>query len=258
MSKIFDCIMFAGETEMLYFRLDHLDGKVDKHIIVEATKTHRGQPRELWVPRHLDCCLHPWASRIHYVTVNFPDHALGPWEREHYQRDQTWYGLAPHAAPKDWVLISDCDEIPSDAALTPVPGTPVAIRQRVFHSAVDWEYPEPQLTSVACQAGYLSWVPGSTSISRLRDARDGLPVVENGGWHFSWVGTNTDRREKLARSCHLEMSQQEHDAIGTGETYETGRHYAADTVSIRAVEVDETWPEYIQKRKCPPNWFRPV
>lgn len=256
--RVFDCIMFAGEVDMLYFRLEHLDGKVDKHIIVEAIQTHRGQPREPWVHKHLNCCLHPWRDRIVPVRVRFPDHALGPWEREHYQRDQTWYGLTPHMAPDDWVLIADCDEIPSDAALTPQPYPAVAIRQRVFHSAVDWEYPEPQLTSVAVRAGNISWVEGSSSISRVRDARNGLPVVEHGGWHFSWVGTNADRQAKLARSCHLEMSQQEFDAIGTGETYETGRHYAPDTADIRAVEVDETWPEYIWKRKCPPNWFRPV
>lgn len=256
--KVFDAIMFAGEADMLYFRLEQLDGKVDRHIIVEATQTHRGLPRELWIPRHLDCCLRPWRDRITYVRVDFPQLALGPWEREHYQRDQTWNGLAPYMTPDDWVLISDCDEIPSDAALAPQPTPAVAIRQRVFHSAVDWEYPEPQLTSVAVRAGNISWVEGSISISRIRDARDGLPVVENGGWHFSWLGTNTDRQDKLARSCHLEMSPVEHDAIGTGETFETGRHYAPDCTGIRAVEVDETWPEYIQKRKCPPNWFRPV
>lgn len=255
-SRVFDCIMFAGEADMLYFRLAHLEGKVERHIIVEATKTHRGVPRDPWVPRHLGCCLAPYRDRITLIQVVFPDHALAPWGREHFQRDQTWTVLAPVMRPDDRLLIADVDEIPSDEALADE-SPMVALRQRIFHSAVDWEYPVPLVTSVIFRAGNMSWVPGTTSISRARDSRGGLPVIENGGWHFSCMGTTAERRAKLdERTCHLEMPKEEWDAIYSGDTWRHGRHGAPDSQVI-PVEVDETWPEYIQHRKCPPSWFRP-
>lgn len=257
MSRVLDTFMFAGEVDMLYFRLEHLAGKVEYHVIVEATQTHRGVQRMPWVPHHMGCCLAPYRDRIRYVQVEFPPFALGPWGREHYQRDRAWEGLAPVMRPDDMVLISDVDEIPSDEALAAEGGTAFALRQRIFHSAVDWEYPEPLVTSVIARAGNLSWVPGTTAISRMRDARLGLPVISDGGWHFSCLGTTAERQQKLdERTCHLEMPEAEWRAIYDGDTWKLGLHGAADS-QVKAVEVDETWPTYIQHRKCPPCWFRP-
>jgi len=131
---------------------------------------------------------------------------------------------------------------------------PAALRQRIFHSAVDWEYPEPQLTSVIAPAGHLSW---PFSLAVIRDHRYSLPVIEDGGWHFSWLGTDRERRRKLdERTCHTEMPPEEWRAINDGMTYSAGLHVAPDA-QVKAVEVDGTWPEYIRSRRCPPYWFRP-
>ncbi len=255
-SRVFDCFMFAGEVDMLYFRLAHLEGKVERHVIVEATQTHRGVPRVPWVPQHLGCCLAPYRDRITFIKVAFPDHALAPWGREHYQRDQTWHALAPVVRPDDRILIADVDEIPSDEALA-AEGSAFVLRQRIFHSAVDWEYPVPLNTSVIYRAESMRWTPGSAGFSQARDAREGLPVIENGGWHFSSLGTTAERQRKLdERTCHLEMPAEEWNAIYSGDTWRYGTHGAPDAQVI-PVEVDETWPEYIRKRKCPPSWFRP-
>ena len=88
-------------------------------------------------------------------------------------------------------------------------------------------------------------------------AREGLPVIENGGWHFSCLGTQAERQAKLdERTCHLEMPQEEWQAIYSNTTWRFGLHYAPDS-QVRPVQVDETMPEYIRRRKCPPYWFRP-
>lgn len=261
MTRIIDSFMYAGEADMLYFRLEHLSGRVDRHVIAEATRTHQGVPRDLWVPKHLGCCLAPYCDRITFVQVDFPDVALGPWEREHYQRDQLWNGLASvppdMLRPDDVVLIADVDEIPSDEALSwSLDERPHAavLRQRTFHSAVDWEYTDPQYASVIVKAGLLSWPWGT--LSKIRDARDSLPVIQDGGWHFSWLGSLEERRRKLReRTCHTtDVPAAELEAIDSGATWESGLHYPS---VVKPVDVDDTWPPYISQRKCPATWFRP-
>lgn len=261
---IWDTFMFAGEADMLYFRLEHLAGKVDRHIIAEADETHRGVPRELWVPRHLGCCLAPYRDRIFYIPVQLSELTQSsPWAREHYQRDQlAWRclfsDLIGELDPDDLVIIADVDEIPSDKALHAdlqnIRPRAVALSMRTFHSAVDWEYTEPQLATVLTLAGNISWPYGS--LSAIRDSRMSLPVLQDGGWHFSWLGTSADRVRKLdERTCHnTDMGEWEAHAIRTGATYDTGEHAG---ISVKPVDVDETMPEYLQKHRCPDSWFRP-
>jgi hypothetical protein len=254
---VIDTCMFSGEADMLQFRLVHLAGKVDRHVIAEADQTHRGVPRTPWIPLHLNCCLAEYKDRITYVPVRFPDPDMPPWDREHWQRDRLWEGVTSPAGilvPDDIVLVADLDEIPSDEALAyPLPRA-VVLRMRTFHSAVDWEYVTPELATVMVRAGCISWPHGT--LSRIRDSRMGLPVIENGGWHFSWLGTQEERVRKLdERTCHNDdMPEWESHAIRTGATYETGEHAG---VTVKPVDDYSTLPPYIQERRCPASWFRP-
>lgn len=254
-SRLWDTFMFAGEMDMLWFRLAHLKDWAYKHVVVEASQTHRGVPRQFFLAKHVDCCLHEYADRLIIVQAHFPEGLTEPWGREHYQRDAITVALAEHpVGNEDRILVSDVDEIPSDNVLNAELTGPHALRQRIFHSAVDWEYPEPQLTSVIAPAHSLQW---PFSLAALRDHRYGLPVIEGAGWHFSWLGTDRERKRKLdERTCHLEMPAEEWRAISDGAAYRHGYHAAPDA-QVKAVEVDGTWPEYIRSRRCPPHWFRP-
>jgi hypothetical protein len=42
---------------------------------------------------------------------------------------------------------------------------------------------------------------------------------------------------------------------GRNRFLEDGLHH--DLTQMRPVDVDQSWPEYIYKRRCPDNWFRP-
>lgn len=257
---IVDTFMWSGETSMLEFRLRCLDGKVRWHVVAEADQTHLGVPRPLWLPGFLSDMLPEWRSRVIYVPVSFPESVTSPWQRENYQRDQLWHGLGrlvSSLAPTDTVLLCDVDEIPSDAALAAdlsAPPRAAALKMRTFHSAVDWEYLQPQLASVITVAGNISWPDGTAS--KIRGSRPSLPVIEDGGWHFTWVGTQAYRERKLSeRTCHgSDMGEQEAAAIRTGATYRGGEH-AGEVV--RPVDVDSTWPEPVWRREVPECWWRP-
>ena len=45
--KLIDCFMYFDEDLVLEIRLNTLHKKVDKFIIVEATRTHAGQEKKL-------------------------------------------------------------------------------------------------------------------------------------------------------------------------------------------------------------------
>ena len=250
--RIYDCVMLNDELDVLEMRLNELREKVWAHVIVEAPVTHRGDPKPLYYAGDARR-FRPFSERIVHIVAEGLGGAMEPWPREHAQRDQARKAFAWTAHPDDLILIADVDELPSDAALAWRGETAAALRQRIFHSAVDWEYPQPQLTSVIARWRHVA----RRTLGEVRDSRNVLPVVENAGWHFAWIGDQRRREEKLARAtCHLEMGAGEWEAIRSGATYERGEHYAADS-RVRAVDVDETWPAWIRERKCPADWYRP-
>lgn len=256
---IIDVVMFRDELDLLDCRLHELKGRVDHHVLTEAAYTHRGVPKPLIYQENRSRYA-AWENRLtHIVVEKFPDPdpAHSPreaaWAREHYQRDSALPFLEDFCAPDDIILIADLDEFPSDEALAWNGVEAVSLLQRTFHSAVDFEYPQPQYTSVMARFNMVS----ARGLASVRDGRYSYPVLRNGGFHFSWLGTTQDRRNKLEQAtCHLEMPEREWSAIGDGTTYERGEHFASDSRVI-PVDVDDTFPEWIRERKCPSSWFRP-
>ena len=259
--RIWDCLMYAGEADMLEMRLNELDGKVFRHVIAEAEVTHRGHPKPLWFAGERERFAR-WGGRITYVVAKglpddpddgLPDHARRQaWRREHVQRDAARAGLRD-ADDDDLILLSDTDELPSGRALAWRGGTAAGLIMTTCHSAVDLVYRQPQWAGVIARWGYAQRRP----LGDVRDGRYGYEQITGAGWHFSWIGSQAYRRSKLDHgTCHLEMPQAEWDAIYSGATYERGEHHNPGT-DVIPVDVNETWPRWIRERRCPPEWWRP-
>ena len=128
---------------------------------------------------------------------------------------------------------------------------------RVFIHAVDWEVPPEHVPPqcVIATAGYIRRNGGS--LAAIRDRRDQYPVIEDGGWHFSWQGGPEAAKDKLlTATCHTELlTNGEGDLIADGTRYRTAENGGG--LPVVPVDVDETWPEWIRARKCPAAWFRP-
>jgi predicted O-methyltransferase YrrM len=99
--RIYDCFIFNNEVEILSYRITALYHSVDRFVIVEATKTHSGKPKEL----------------------GFTPELVGKsWARERHQRDAIMRGLTD-CKDNDVIIISDVDEIPSVKAIQAYNGT---------------------------------------------------------------------------------------------------------------------------------------
>jgi hypothetical protein len=241
--------MVHDELDMLEVRLRELAGRVDWHVIAESPVDHRGRAKPLHY-RENAARFAPWADRIVYVMAGLPD-SPDPWVREHAQRDLALPVVT--GGDDDLVLICDVDEFPSPAALRSIPETAFALNMRMAMYAVDWLYPEKHLCSVLAKLGH---VREAGSLAKVRDARYDMKVIEDGGWHLTWLGGVAAQRRKLDRDCHTDRTAYESSLIRKGRCYREGIHHSGKLRMIPA-EVDETWPRMIYEGQCPREWYRP-
>jgi len=255
---IWDPFMFRDEWPMLACRWEAMAGYDVTHILVEAPFTHRGVPK----PLHYKQGGRPGISRVIPVVAEFPADADG-WTREHIQRNAAWQVIDALADDTDTVLICDLDEIPSPELLAWNGPDVIAVRMRTFLFAVDWEVDSPWPTCVAATAGYLRKLARrelrpQVGLAAVRDGRDGYPLLQDGGWHMSWLGGPGKQKEKLETAS---LHQPEIDARPEGAMIRDGTRYRTSAngggLAVRPVDVDETWPEYVAKHRCPESWFRP-
>jgi beta-1,4-mannosyl-glycoprotein beta-1,4-N-acetylglucosaminyltransferase len=198
---IFDCIIFYNELDLLELRLCELNCVVDQFVIVEAPVTFAGQPKPLILAENARQ-FSEWRGKIIQVVADDMPCGPDPWRREHHQRNAVMRGLWC-AGPRDAVMLSDADEIPSADVVrswTPEMGP------RRFEQLFSYYW--------------LNCVGGGWAGSRILQFREHcafpdaaavrhteFPVLPNGGWHFSFVGGPQRVVAKLEAYSHQELNQ---------------------------------------------------
>ena len=115
--KLIDCFMYFDEDLVLDIRLNTLKDKVDKFIIVEATKNHAGENKKLNFKFEN---FSKFRDKINYIIVDdIPINVESPkkgWHENHsrdqFQRNAIERGYK-ELDDKDLIMISDIDEIPN-------------------------------------------------------------------------------------------------------------------------------------------------
>jgi beta-1,4-mannosyl-glycoprotein beta-1,4-N-acetylglucosaminyltransferase len=212
--KVYDCVMFNDELDILKFRLDYLNLLVDNFIIIESTQTHSGKEKPLYFQEYSNLFSKYDDKIISVVIDGFPETPEGEdehWFRENYQRNMIKKVISTiEPRDHDVVMISDVDEIPDRDNLNYMIyqlkvekkkyGT---CRQRWFHWNYDWneveDWPGTQITTW----GYLKNVEPQD----LRNNRFDLSKVfkQTCGWHLSWFGPMEQLVNKLNSFAHQEI-----------------------------------------------------
>ena len=196
---IVDCFTYMNEREVLLARLEYLKDTVDLFVIVEADMTFQGEPRELDFPKVRPDVMLP-ESQIRYVVVNGLPVDRGAWECERKVRDAILDGLT-QIDEDALILIGDVDEIINRDRLITLASEvvdPVALKLRYFTYKVDWEWMAPWTKPRALRRRDL------VSPDALRRERN-LPVIDNAGWHLSWLGGEIRVRNKIEAFSHTEI-----------------------------------------------------
>jgi beta-1,4-mannosyl-glycoprotein beta-1,4-N-acetylglucosaminyltransferase len=214
--KIFDCVPFFNEFELLRLRIACLEDLVDRFVVVEARQMHSGRPKPLYLSESsaADLLRHP---KVVVRAVDLPA-GESDWGRDQYQRDRIGDVLAElGAAPQDLILVSDADEIPARAAVERARAvlrgarerTILAFEQRLFYFRLNfelvWSRKLPWLGTVAslrCHAPSINGLRMTGRKLRGGHARGfdrGARVFQlpDGGWHFSYLGGDEALNQKL-------------------------------------------------------------
>lgn len=212
---IIDSFIFNDELDILEFRLELLWDKVNKFIIVEANKTHTGLEKPFYFQENKE--RFKWAeSKIHHYmfspNIEGMDFASKPstydtnhdcWKLENWQRNAI-LDIASEFPDDAVLIISDCDEIPSYEALALARESqlPLACKQDLFY------YNLSNLCNQDWRGSIFATVAQVKSLTPqgLRDMRNALPGITDGGWHLSWFG---DITKKLSMQAHQELNTPE-------------------------------------------------
>ena len=229
--KIFDCFMYFDEDIVLDVRLNYLNEYVDKFVIVESRYNHKGEKRE---PQFNIENFSKFKEKIIYLLINdepnnikdITDNLNGEKKtgrfimnalrRENFQRNFIYKGIS-QASDNDWIIISDLDEIPdlknydlkkSELPLIFFKQLMIYYKFNLVLKNYSW------IGSKACQKKNLispqwlrnikdrsyPWWRLDTLFSKSKYNK--IMIIENGGWHFSYIKNASDIEKKLKSYLH--------------------------------------------------------
>ncbi len=263
--RVYDCFTFFNELELLEVRLIELDGVVDRFVIAEATQTHQGKPKPLFFKENIDR-FKLWLHKISHVVVDFPVDlkpaviGFGPnhpetmaWGREQYQRNALMWALNDLQS-NDICIISDVDEIPRASAVA------------LYRSDMGFCYLEMELYQYYLNFWGGKWpearilpfdllkhiTPCGARYSQLSLQTPGNKI-ENGGWHFSYMGGPERVLAKLNAFAHTNLTGTSLNYISPKIEKGEDLFQRPDQPEMKKVTIDSTWPKYIFNN---PHFFK--
>ena len=223
--------MYFDEDIVLDVRLNYLNEYVDKFVIVESRYNHKGEKRE---PQFNIENFSKFKEKIIYLLINdepnnikdITDNLNGEKKtgrfimnalrRENFQRNFIYKGIS-QASDNDWIIISDLDEIPdlknydlkkSELPLIFFKQLMIYYKFNLVLKNYSW------IGSKACKKKNLispqwlrnikdrsyPWWRLDTLFSKSKYNK--IMIIENGGWHFSYIKNASDIEKKLKSYLH--------------------------------------------------------
>ncbi len=261
--KIFDCFTYFDEDHLAELRLNILKDVVDYFVVCESKETHRAKNKKLNFPieKFKDI-----RQKIIYLTFdNFPKFN-STWKRQDYQRNYLVNGL-DNANEEDLILFSDADEIPNPKILQDYKyeykykDKIGVFIQKFFYYKLNLSVPtysEWEGTR-ACKKKNLksfSWLREEIKIKNLNygfwrlDKYKKILKINNGGWHFSFLGNANFIASKIKSYVHDEYDKEEYTNL---EKINLRIKNLIDPFdrkkTLIKIPIDSSFPEYIQKNK---------
>jgi len=277
---VFDCFTFFNELDILEIRLNVLNEVVDKFVLVEATKTHQGKEKPLHYAENKARYAQFADKIIHIIIDTYPaQDDSSAWTLERYQREMIQEGLKT-AKPGDTILVSDVDEIPKPEkikALIGKRGIKVFVQETHYYflNCVNAGNESRYKWCGTIMANYSSKISPQLlryiSIQFLGVYSDRLIVrlysrlkilqwklklgqniytVDDGGWHFSFLGGVEKIIKKLEAFAHSEYNTAEYkDPKKIEQALDEGKDLFGRDFKYKFVPIDNSFPAYIVANK---------
>lgn len=223
--KIIDCFTYFNEIDLLKIRLELLYPHVDGFCISEANITHSGVAKPYNLEAHVDE-LSAWRDKIFYIKyapdltgldfsvkeATFNTHSAA-WQVERGQRDQMAL-YARQFMPDDVFIVSDLDELPNPAVIDAIRGRQLQFDAARLEMSMHYYY----MNCIGIGKENARWYQGfaakadqllsEKTLSHFR-VTEQMPVIQNAGWHFSYIGGVQSVAEKLNATAHTELNTPE-------------------------------------------------
>jgi len=229
--RVFDCFMYFNEDVVLELRLNYLNKFVDHFIIIESTFNHRGQKKSLnfdinkfsnFKNKIKYFVLDAQPSNLEKINDNDSEdikskkYILNGYKRDHFQRNYISNGIKD-ADQDDMIIISDIDEIPNleKLNLNKIQDDLIFFNQKMCYYKFNLYQKDYNWTgSRGCKKKNLlspQWIrdvkPRKYSKWRLdtyfsKHKYSNIILVDNGGWHFSYLNTPDLIEQKLKSYTH--------------------------------------------------------
>lgn len=241
---IFDCFIFNNEMDILDIRLNELNDVVDKFVLVESTTSHTNVKKPLHFLQNKKR-FSKFSKKIIHIIVDDSPQVTFPWIINQYQFDQMLVGLK-NCKPNDVILMSDIDEIPKATKITEFNDGKDNLK--VFEQILfNFYLNNADFANPPWQGTHMTTFKNLKKIGSPWIAKFSKPdvIIEDGGWHFSYIGDVRKIREKIAFTTHQEFNNDKYNtpekiskALLNGEDlFKLGRKFKIVDVNLL--------PEYV-------------
>ena len=258
--KLYDCSMYFDEDLMLDLRLNILNENVDKFIIAEATRDHAGNEKKLKFDKKK---FSNFEEKIEYIVVDDMPLDVKPqkknWHENHirdqFQRNALNRGIEKCDAD-DLIMISDIDEIPDPEKIEKfnIKNKYACFLQKNFQSKINLLNITDRFWAGTkiCQKKYLKspqWLRNIKTKKRpfwkfLSDKQPQL--IEDGGWHFSFLKKPKDIKHKINSYSHQEFNTPQFTNVkNIEERILKGEDLFNRNIKYRVIKIDDNFPKYI-------------
>jgi beta-1,4-mannosyl-glycoprotein beta-1,4-N-acetylglucosaminyltransferase len=269
--KVFDSFIFFNELDLLDLRLNILNDVVDYFVLTESPFTVSGNEKPLFYQENKDRFGKFNDKIIHNITEEIPndfsqylvkkpfhtDYSTTDesgtryidlpirFQRAVYNRECSAYGLVKAGATDDdIVMTSDADEIINPYVIDDLdwfdPTCNYVALQRAFYFKLNYLYEENWKGTRLSTFKHLK----TTTVDRLRTDWRKAYLIENAGWHFSFLGDADNVRLKLASYEHTENNISS-NVDNMEQRIEEGLDPIGRSNRLNAVPIDDSYPEYI-------------
>lgn len=209
--KIIDNFLFFNELDLLEIRLSILEPYVDYFIINEATKTFSGNHKILYYEENKDR-FSKFHNKIIHNIIDIPEELKICWDIEIFQRNFSMSKLKEICNLDDIIITSDLDEIPNPEILTNIDtffdkNSLYHLQQNFYMYYINNYVTDKWFGSRICSYEYLK----TTTIDEIRQATEDENklngfIIENGGWHFTYLGGEDKIKQKIESFSHQEYN----------------------------------------------------
>ena len=259
--NIFDCFIYNNEEMILDLRLSYLNKYVKKFIIVESKYTHQGNLKKNFLDLN---DFKKYKDKIDYNLIDkFPEN-LSNWGRENYQRNFLMNSIKD-LNENDYIMISDLDEIPNLRNLNSIVKSKFTAFQQTNYS---FKFNLKNITfpiwygTKLCKKKYLKspqWLRDQKvkKYSFLKFYKIKWNIIQNGGWHFSYIMNPNEISEKIKSFSHAEYNLDKYTNIKTIEDkLSKGLDLFNRNQSYQKVELDSSFPKsFFENKNKFVKWF---